>query len=123
MDSRTFARAHDAYLDPDRYFGHQDPPPRPRCSCGAFLPAQPDRFEPFEDGFDCDGTETVSEQPYSEQTIAILGEEFRDTMQKVSTSPCGIEIGPHEPHHEITWAGTILYRTCRRCGAEHKEAE
>jgi hypothetical protein len=124
MDSRAFARAHDAYLDPDRYFGHQESPPRPHCSsCGAFLRRLPDRHEPFEEGIDCDGTETIHEQPYSDQAIAILGEEFRDIMQRVSTSACGIEIGPHAPHREITWAGTTLYRTCRRCGTEHKEAE
>jgi hypothetical protein len=96
----------------------------PRCArCGAFLSREVDRLEQRETYLDCDGSETLEQAPYDESLIAILGEEFRGKTYTVSYSPCGLDIGQHEPHRELQAAWDELYRHCRRCGYDSMEVD
>lgn len=112
----------DAWItrEPDWF---DDEPPALKCrQCGAFLRREPERTEHWEDAVDCDGSETLVVMEYSDSMVAILGEEFRGKTYTESVSPCGIEVGMHASHREVLMAGETRHRTCRRCGAEDKEA-
>lgn len=111
-------RIHEAYYDPDRHL--PDEPrdrPSPHCSnCNARLPQLPDRMEPWEEGFDCSGEIRMVDQEYTEGLIDILGEDFRGKTYQVAVADCGVDMEPHAPHREITWAGVDEIRRCRACG-------
>lgn len=99
-----------------------DEPVQPRCEqCRGFLPFEPERTEPWEDGFDCNGVAEALVHPYAADVIAIIGEEYRGQTYTEFRAPCGRDDN-HPPHREIMWAGFFEYRTCRRCGHVNKES-
>jgi hypothetical protein len=103
--------------------------PQPRCfDCNAFLPFKPEKVEPWEQGYDCDGKVKCAKIEYDETEIRILGEEFRGKKYKVFYTDCEPEgcdekTPNHGPHKVITWAGTTEYRTCKRCGNVNTNTE
>lgn len=123
MNDRQFARAHDAYLDPDRYFGGRGDSERDRhCSkCGGFLAERPDRTVDWEESDACDGSAVTVSQEYSEGLVAVLGDEYRGQTYDLLVSACGVDVGPHEPHLEVLAAGVTEHRTCARCGHDNEE--
>ena len=91
-----------------------EPPPPPRCGyCGAFLPWEPDKQEPWESTLECDGSATESVEERTGELLAILGP-GTDTYYM---SPCGDRGGPHQPHTEVMAAGETFRTKCRKCGA------
>lgn len=94
-----------------------DEPVQPRCGhCGAFLPFEVERTEYQEHSEHCDGTVTFHDEPYSDEVVAILGDEFAGKTYKVAVSACGLDKALHEPHDEILHVAQLDHRTCRRCG-------
>ena len=117
-------RNYDQWLTTDRSLDYDELPPHPKCArCGSFLRIQPDRTEPKEDILHCDGVVHVSHQDYSEGSIAILGEEYRDKTYEVHYSDCGVDTTPHAPHDEVMWAWYELHRTCTRCGHDDVQVD
>lgn len=94
-----------------------EPPPPPRCHCGAFLSWTPDRQEPWERTIECDGTATATEVAPSPELAAIIGDKpYTEWM-----SACGSTGGEHLPHLEVVDAGVTFIWTCRKGGHEHRE--
>lgn len=90
-----------------------------RCKCGAFLPNNPERTEPWEDATECDGKVEAYDQPYDEGSIQILGEEYRGKTYKVYVASCGAMLKNanerHAPHREVHNAGTTGFYRCGKC--------
>lgn len=91
-----------------------------RCKCGSFLPAKPDRTEPWEDSMQCDGKTEAIEQEISEGEIQILGESYRGKTYKVHIASCGLD-HDHAPHKQTFNAGVTSVFVCRKCGKETKK--
>lgn len=91
-------RGYDAWLTRTPWDDYPDMPPTFRCEgCGRFLKHQPDREEPWEDGFECSGE--PDEMGYTD---------------------CGQD-GAHKAHKAIMAGGIADVRICPSCGHETKE--
>lgn len=98
LTDRAF-RGYDRWRTAEPPWYNDDEPIHEHCTaCGAFLPLRPDRTEPWDDGFDCDGE--------------------RDP--EFGLTQCGDD-GAHAPHRHVCWGGTYEYRDCRRCATTNKE--
>jgi hypothetical protein len=113
-----------------------EPPPQPKCShCGRFIPYEPVREEPWEDGWQCDGKATTIAFTYCNDIWdnaekcwqdgwsveeAKAHNEAHHKAHSYVVAKCG-EGADHEPHFQVEAAGAILYRYCKACQAETKE--
>lgn len=98
-------------------------PIQPKCGrCCSFLSWKPEKVEPWEDSFECNGKLTFHEEQFDDSFIRILGEDYRNKTYTVGISPCGDE-KEHLPHKEINSFGEYHVRTCKRCGFVNKHLE
>lgn len=92
----------------ERAYGYDQPDWdwRPKCTrCGGFLTLHPTSTEPWEEFQSCDGQ---------------LHEGEWGSFYGIGEYECPQQI--HEPHKVLMMAGTLEYRTCKRCGHVNKES-
>lgn len=99
----------------------EEMPLRHCVACGCALYDEPDFSKPWTDGTHCDGKLKKVEESYEEETVRILGEEFRGktyTRYYFDCEPWDAGEGSeeHAPHFVIEAAGWDEVRICPNCG-------